>query len=77
MKSRKSKKKVAKRRVKFVVWLNNFTDRRDDEWVAVWARDRQEAMERAYDEGMYDRHRFGLARVLTATEFRREVGFGA
>ena len=75
MKSRK--KKVTKRRVKFVVWLNNFTDRRDDEWVVVWARERQEAIDRACDENLFDKRRFALARVLTAKEFRSEVGFTA
>lgn len=61
------------RKKKFVVWLHNHTDLRDDEWVAVWATNADEASENAE----YDSNRFSKGRVLTATEFRKEMGFGA
>lgn len=67
--------KVRKR--KFVVWLNNHTDRRDDEWVVRWAVSAQRARAEVLSERMFDATRFSPGRVLTAAEFFRENGFGA
>ena len=61
------------RKRKFVVWLNNFTDRRDDEWVSVFAHTPEEAKSKAE----FDDTRFSLGHVMTAKEFRRDMGFGA
>lgn len=63
-----------KRKKKFVVWLNNHTDRQDDEWVVVYAKSRKDInMKDVY----FDFRRFTPSRVLTAKEFVKEVGFGA
>lgn len=72
-KSRKSVKTPQKKK-KFVVWLHNRTDERDDEWLTVYASSKEDvqAMELSYQE-----HRFYLGDVYTATEFRERMGFGA
>ena len=62
-----------KRKCKFVVWLNHRTDRRDDEWVVVWAKDKEEALSKI----TFDSIRFSLGKVMTAIEFKRENGFSA
>ena len=73
------KKKNRKR--KFVVWLNNHTDRRDDEWVAIWAKTSDEAKKLVAEKMEYDPfknfNRFSLSHVYTAREFRKRMGFGA
>jgi hypothetical protein len=64
-------KKLRKR--KFVVWLHNHADSRDDEWVVVWARSPEEARK----EAGFDSSRFSCGNAQTATSFRKENGFGA
>lgn len=64
-----------KRKKKFVVWLNNSTDSRDDEWVVVYSHTRAYCKFLVY--GKFDETRFSVGRVLTATEFKKKTGFGA
>lgn len=63
-----------KRKKKFVVWLHNKTDRRDDEWVVVRASSKR-AVEKL-DIG-FDRSRFSRGPVYTAKEFRDMMGIAA
>lgn len=65
--------KIRKR--KYVVWLYNHTDRRDDDWVVVYAKSPTVAKKGA--KYLYDTNRFSLGHVQTATQFRKENGFGA
>ena len=67
------KKRTKSRKTKHVVWLNNHTDSRDDEWKAVWAHDKKEA-KKIVGESAYGSHRFSLGNVYTIKEFRREFG---
>jgi hypothetical protein len=66
---------MKQRKRKLVVWLINKTDLRDDEWIAVWASSAIEAKELASNKA--DTTRFFIGNVVTAKEFRKEVGFGA
>jgi len=66
------------RKRKYVVWLHNKTDRRDDEWLAVWTTSRAKAKQKVEDGDVYyDDSRFFLGDVYTALQFRRMMGFGA
>ncbi len=60
------------RKRKYGVWLHNRTDRRDDEWIYVWASSVQEAKELAN----VDTARFTLGEVLPVAEFRKYYGLG-
>jgi hypothetical protein len=69
MKKKKQKKK------KFVVWLQNFTDRRDDSWKPIWAHNEKEAFENVeFDSSRYSKD---SSRVYTAAEFFEEHGIRA
>lgn len=63
---------------KFVLWLHNKTNSVDDEWVVVWAKTRAQAKKKV-DRGEvnYESYRFFPGRVLTAAEFKSQMGFGA
>ena len=62
---------VALRKRKFVIWLNNRVDRRDDEWIRVWATSAEEA-EKSIE---FDESRFTRGRVYAADEFYNVHGF--
>lgn len=66
MRKRRPDKQPPKRRVSYVVWLNNRTSRKDDEWIVVKARNPDEAIEQA--KGKYDSHRFSIGHVIRGTE---------
>jgi len=70
----KKPKRSAKRPKKYVVWLHNHTDAQDDKWVVVWAKNLLEA-EKAEVE--FDQCRFARGDVMSAQEFRREMGMSA
>lgn len=59
---------------KFVVWLSNMTDKRDDEWVVVWAKSKEEVYKTRIS---YDKNRFTIGNVYTALEFRKKTGMAA
>lgn len=61
------------RKKKFVVWLCNFTDSRDDDWVSVWATSKDEAFKNAE----YNSVRFSKGHVFTASEFYKQQGIHA
>ena len=62
-----------KRKTKYVVWLNNYTDQRDDEWEAVFAHSRKEAQDKVKEK--YDRSsRFSVGNCYTIKEFRARYG---
>jgi hypothetical protein len=61
-------------RRKFVVWLHNRVDDRDDEWIVVWARNLLQA-EKA--EVGFDVQRFYRGDTMSAQEFRRKMGMSA
>lgn len=63
-------KKPNKRR--YVIWLHNFTDERDDEWVKVQAASEEEAKEVA--KWKIDTHRFRMGRVYNTKEWRKNFG---
>lgn len=67
------KRKVVKklRRTKYVVWLHNHTDRRDDEWKSVWSTSHIEAAHLV--EGV-DFTRFSISHIFTIKEFRKIYG---
>ena len=62
-------KKTARKR-KYVVWLSNHTDRRDDEWRVVFAKDEAEAR----DLVVYPSYRFSIDRIWAIKEFRKFYG---
>lgn len=64
--------KIRKR--KYVVWLHNKTDERDDEWVTLWATNKEEAMTRVKEK--YDSYRFYLGNTYTIKEARDRYGKG-
>jgi hypothetical protein len=66
--------KAKKRPVKYVVWLSNFTDTRDDEWMTTFARSSAEAEDKC--KGKYDTNRFSIDYVMTAKAFRKREGRG-
>jgi hypothetical protein len=55
---------------KFVVWLYNTTDKRDDEWLVIWGSDKSAVLSIA--ETKYDKTRFTLGDALTVNEFKKE-----
>lgn len=59
-----------KRRVKWGFWLKNFTDRRDDKWGFVWAKDYDEVMKIS----SYDKTRFSLGAIMKVKDFRNRMG---
>jgi hypothetical protein len=61
-----------KRPVKYVVWLSNMTDHRDDEWFCTFARSSTEAQANA--KGKYDESRFLLGHTETVKQFRKFHG---
>lgn len=65
------KKKISNRKVSYVVWLNNHTDRDDDEWIVVKAKNPEEAKAMAVEE--YDDCRFSIGTIYRGTE-RQVVG---
>ncbi len=67
---------MSERKKKFIVWLNNKTDRRDDEWIVVWAYNKEEVkkMDLGYE---YDITRYYRGEVLTAAEFKNRMGITA
>jgi hypothetical protein len=60
------------RKTKYVGWLRNQTDSRDDEPLVVWARSIEEA-EKLVHEKM-DTHRFFVRGVYSIKDFRRFYG---
>jgi hypothetical protein len=68
------KRKLKTRAKKFAAWLHSKKDHRDDDWVVIWAKTKQEA---ALKEIYYNRERFTLGPILTAAEFRRSTGVPA
>lgn len=54
------------RKRKFIVWLSNHADCRDDETITVLAKDKSEATELA--KSKFDSNRFSIKAVLTAKE---------
>jgi len=64
---------MKKRKTKYVAWLHNKTDNRDDDWVVMWAYSPIEVMQNVD----YDRFRFTLGKVRTAKQFREEEGITA
>ena len=62
-----------KRKTKYVVWLYNHTDSRDDDWKSIWADNPKEAFKNVE----YDSFRFSKGPVRTATQFRKEFGITA
>jgi hypothetical protein len=66
------KKKVkSTRKVSYVVWLENHTDRQDDEWKVVKAKSPEEARAMVVED--YDESRFSIGEVYRGTE-RQVVG---
>jgi hypothetical protein len=63
--------KMANRKKRFVLWLHNQTDHRDDEWVVFWALDYKSAMKMDVE---YDTHRFSRGQIYSAKEFRDMMG---
>jgi hypothetical protein len=63
---------MKKTKRKFVIWLHNGTCSDDDEWLAVMAKDRNEALEKA--KGHYDSYRFSLGHCLPVREFYHYYG---
>lgn len=63
-----------KRKKKFVVWLHNKVDSRDDEWVAVMAKSEKEAVKRVTTEGLYDDLRFDIGVGMPVSEFNEMMG---
>lgn len=57
---------------KWVVWLANHVDRKDDEWQSTWAKTAEEAKSNV--QGIIDTSRFSVGRVYTIKEFRRFHG---
>lgn len=55
---------------KFGIWLHNHTDRRDDEWIFVWAKTAAEAKTLAN----YDVSRFSLGYTAPVEKFRKLYG---
>lgn len=73
--TRRTSKKTAKpRNKKFVLWLHNKTDDRDDEWLVIWAKTRSQATKKKVK---FNEFRFFRGSVLTAAEFRKETGMAA
>ena len=74
--SHKHKGKIMKKGTKtrpdrlrtYVVWLNNLTNKKDDEWKKVKSRDPSKIL----DEVTYDKSRFTLGDVYTLSEFRKK-----
>jgi hypothetical protein len=58
---------------KYVLWLHNHTDQRDDEWLVFWAKDDDEAKHKG-SELSIDRTRFSRGGVMTAKEFQKKMG---
>lgn len=54
------------RKTKYVVWLHNHTDRRDDDWRSVWATSHIEA---AHLVKGVDFNRFSISHTWTIKEF--------
>lgn len=61
-----------KRKRKYVVWLYNHTDHRDDEWKVFWAKDASEAIH--LTKSVLDPTRFSIAYAVTVKEFRKMNG---
>jgi hypothetical protein len=59
--------------LKWGVWLNNFTSRKDDEWKYVWATTYPEAYDKAVQliKKYPYINRFGVSDVLKIKEFRK------
>ena len=70
------KRKIENRVKKFVVWLSNRTDHRDDDWMSVWAFSASHARTLANTKG-FDKVRFTMGKVVTAKQFKQRMGFGA
>ena len=60
--------------VKFVVWLHNFTDARDDEWMTTFAKSAAEARSKCKDK--FDKTRFSIEYVQSVKQFRKDNGRG-
>lgn len=71
-KKTKSVKKAHKKQ-KFVVWLHNYVDGRDDDWKSIYAYSANEAAELVE----FDSSRFSKGAVYTTKEFRSIMGFSA
>lgn len=69
------KRKVVKtlRKTKYVVWLHNHTDSRDDEWRTVWATG---GLEAGHLVSGVDFTRFSISQVMTIKVFRKLYGKG-
>jgi len=67
-------KTKSSRKTKWVAWFNNKTDRQDDEWAVVYARDYDEAYKLAIQK--MDSWRFGFSYVQRINEFRKTHGRG-
>ncbi len=50
------------------------TDKRDDDWVVVWAHSKAKAEKM---DIIFDINRFSRGEVMTAAEFRRQMGLAA
>jgi len=66
-------KKKSSRSVKWGIWLKNFTSRKDDEWIYVWAKTQIEAHSKALKQiAKYPYvNRFEISNVLLLKDFRK------
>ena len=62
------------RKKKFVVWLSNYTDHRDDEWKYIWAYDYVAAVDIVHNKLVYNKNRFSAGRIYTIQEFHKIHG---
>jgi len=70
-------KKKKLRRTKHVIWYHNHTDRRDDEWWCVFAKDAFEARQFADTCSPYKyRDNFSMGNIYTIKEAREIYGSG-
>jgi hypothetical protein len=61
-----------KRPIKYVVWLKNFVNTNNDEWMTTFAKSSAEA--EAKCTGKFDATRFSFGPIMTVKAFRKANG---
>ncbi len=61
---------------KFVLWLHNKADFRDDDWKVFYAKDRKDALKKSVAI-QYNTWKFSRGVIYTAKEFKKKMGISA